>query len=207
MVAAVTTAAARDIVARASLPTVNALHAEPLPELLPGQRRLVLGADGLYLQARSYALYFSVPLASFPTPYALVETYVRGAHGPIPTHIWSGLVEASLEANPNEMARLVVSAPDGYHLIEPPVSSAGAGHVTFDESAVPEGSLLLDAHSHGAGRSYFSQTDDASDLSRPGLHLSCVFGRCGQRDRVEVSLRLCSSPYLLNLPVEVLGTL
>lgn len=200
-------AVARDIVAQASLPTHTAKHAEPLPDLLPGQRRLVLGAEGLFLQARSHALHVSVPLAAFPTPYAPVDAFVRGTHGPIPAHIWNGLVDAALDAHPKEMARLVVSGPDGYHLIDPPVSSAGAGHVTFDESAIAEGSLLLDAHSHGAGRSYFSGTDDASDLSRPGLHLSCVFGRCGARDRVEVCLRLCAAPYLLNLPVSVLGAL
>lgn len=203
MVAAVT--AALDIVAQATLPTFPVLHATALPPLAPGDRRLLIARDGAYFEARSLVLHVCVPLAAFPTPYAAVDAFVRPIHGPLSENDWGVLCTAAMEACPTEMTRLVVADAEGYSVIAPPVSSASAGHVTYDDADVPEGHLVIDAHSHGRGAAFFSSTDDLSDLSRTGLHVSVVFGRCGAGDRLEVCARVCAGNYLIPIPPRLLG--
>lgn len=196
---------ARDIVARATLPVCPVMHGESLPALLPGERRLLIACDGSYLEARSHALHVCLPLARFATPYARCSTFVRGQHGPLPRAMWAELCAAATAACPTEMVRLVVAEADGYRVVAPPVRSASAGHVRFDESAIVPGSLFIDAHSHGAGPAFFSATDDASDLSRPDLHVAVVFGRCGAGDRLELCARVAVAPYLIDIDVTLLG--
>lgn len=199
------TAAALDVVALATLPTAPVFHATENPPLAPGERRLLVARDGAYLEARSDALHVCLRIAAFRTPYAAQDEFVRCVHGPIPRHVWAGLCEAALAASPTEMARLVVATEGGYTLVEPPVSSAGSGHVTFDESLIEEGSLVIDAHSHGNGRAFFSGQDDQSDLTRTGPHISVVFGRCGAADRLELAARVCVPPYLLPINFALLA--
>jgi len=85
-----------------------------------------------------------------------------------------------------------------------PIVTASPGHVSYSDEAVDPNTLVLDMHSHGHFGAAFSRTDDESDCSRPGPHLSLVFGKCESRSTLRGALRLCIAPYLLALPMAML---
>jgi PRTRC genetic system protein A len=78
--------------------------------------------------------------------------------------------------------------------------------VRYDDAVVDCERLALDLHSHGIHHAYFSGTDDASDLARPGPHLSLVVGRCTSVEEARMAVRLCCAPFLIPVPLVLLKT-
>lgn len=191
----------------ALLPHVSAPVDAPFAPITYG-RRLLLASNGLYIEAASNALYLRLSLCrfapGFELPYGAISEAVSLPHGPLPRDYWDALVAASLSAHPNEMARLIVVQHDRYTFLAPEEHSAGQGHVQFDDHGYSEGSLLIDAHSHGVYGEEFSATDDVSDRSRFGPHLSIVFGRCASEQTLRVSARACIGQFLIDLPLVTL---
>lgn len=189
----------RDLVATASLPVECVLHDAPPAPLPIGGRRLLVAADGLYLEALSRALHACVRLHAFPTPYGPLQARLAGAHGPLPRELWDALSDLALGSGAHEVAACVVSGEQGYELFLPEVTGSSPAHVAYDDAGLDESVLLIDAHSHGAMPAYFSPTDDASDAQRLGPHLSLVLGKCTSKDAIEAALRLVVPPYTLKL--------
>lgn len=197
-----------DLAAWAGMPLACVPLGAPFQPLTAGQRLLV-ARDGLYLEAASPALYVRLRLASAPTVWGSIEPAITLVNGRIPRSLMMDLCTLSLEAHPKEMAALVLAdadAPGGYRLHRPD----GVGHVgavTYDDTAYAEGSLVVDAHSHGPYPSVFSATDDVSDRSRLEPHLSLVFGACGDRETLSVAARVCVGDYLIRLTDDQMGAL
>jgi PRTRC genetic system protein A len=189
-----------DACLQASCPTVMAPHQGALPELSAG-KRLVMAADGLYLEVRSESLHALQRLIAVPTPYGPIEPFLRLSNGPIPTALLRRATDAAA-ATPNEVAFCIVSEGQGtYRLIEPTVHSSSLGHITYADT-VDDNALVIDLHSHGDLRAFFSAQDDRSDLARPGPYIAIVIGRCSTAP--EIALRLVSPPYLIPLPPSAL---
>lgn len=172
-----------------------------LPECKVGQRRFLLAADGIHVEARTPSLHFRAPISSASLPFGEVEPFCELAGGLLPAALGQALVDAALAAMPNETASVVIYRPSlaRYGLIEPEIDSASRGHVTFDHWAdFTDHNLMVDVHTHGALEAYFSPTDDASDRSIHEPHLSLVFGRCREGE-ITVTGRLCVGNYLIPL--------
>lgn len=200
----------KDAAISATCPVVGAPTHGQLVDLVSGQRRYIVATDGLYIEARSDVLHVCQRIEAFEadtvTWAGAVKPFIRVLCRPVPRKLFADLIDRAEAATPTEMAALVVAGESGWEIHDPGVQSASATHVTYgDLTLEQEPLLLIDAHSHGEGRAYFSQTDDASDRGRQGPHISVVFGRC-HADIRYVS-RLCVGQHLITLtqPLDSLG--
>lgn len=193
----------RDLAIQAALPIVAVPHDGSLPPLPMGQRRLLLAADGLYLEVAAPTLAATLRLSETPLPFGPLQQRLVLPNGPLPAaHLkqLAGLAKATPE---REVAGAVVWTPgQGYEVVLPEVLSAGAAHVSYRDTLDDTG-LVLDLHSHGTGTAFFSSVDDASDSARPGPYLAVVLGRCD--GPMELALRFVSAPFLVPLPVQLLS--
>jgi PRTRC genetic system protein A len=201
---------ASDAVAPQDLATAHALALvcapagsafQPLAE--PG-RRLVLAQRHLLLEVRSPVLYARLRLGSHhPLPLGRVEPTITLVQGRVPRALLNDLKARAHKACPNEMAALVVyERPLGYRVVSPP-SESGRGHVTYDDRAIDDATLVIDSHSHGRAEAYFSATDNASDSSRPGPYLSLVLGTCQSYQDMRARMRLSAAPFLVDVDADL----
>jgi PRTRC genetic system protein A len=201
----------RDAVIAAQCPVVIAPKYGELEPLEVGQRRYVLASNALYIEAKSSVLYVRQRIQAITegVAYAGHVSEFLTVSKPVPNGLFNRMIEMAEDAEPQEMAALVVADDEGhYQLVAPEIDSASPAHVTYtDLSLEQEDRLLLDVHSHGRGRAYFSATDDASDRSRRGPHISVVFGRC--HDRVRYVARVCIGQHLIGLtkPLQAMGVI
>lgn len=171
---------------------------QPLPEA--GQR-FVAAQDGFYLEARSSALHALIRLSTLARPqptYGKVEEFIDLANGPIPRHLFQQFVHQAC-MTPNEIAAIIQPEEAGYSLATPAVISAGPGHIQYSD--VEFDNIVVDMHSHGLLPAYFSQTDDASDLSRMGPYIAVVVGTCRDNDSATWVARFVCGNHLLTLDV------
>lgn len=198
----------RDLAIAASMPVAAVVPDGPFAPLEGNGRRLLISGSGVLIEARSPALHLLLPLVEGEVPaYGPIEPFIRLRHGHLPMTVWDGLAAAAREACPNEMAALVLAGQgwSGYEVLRPE-SSAHHASVTYDDTGYPEGSLVLDVHSHGRFDAVFSRTDAISDVSRGGPHISLVFGACAQDQTLQFSARACIGSCLIPLdPETVMG--
>ena len=193
----------RDLAVQSSLPVVPVPFDSPLPPLAVGQRRLLLAADGLYLEVAAPTLAATLRLAEARLPFGPLQQSLALPHGPVPAAHLRTLAERAQSTPQQEVAGAVVwAAGEGYQVVFPEVLSASAGHVSYRDT-LDDAGLVLDLHSHAAGPAYFSPVDDASDSARPGPYLAAVVGRCD--GAMELALRFVSAPFLVDLPVQLLS--
>lgn len=192
------TPSALDKAALLGLPVACVPIESPFEPLTSGQRLLV-AADGLYLEAASPTLYARLPLAVTGTPWGTTSPCVTLKHGKIPASLGAELGERALDAHPHEMASLIVVDAAGHYRLVKPAQSVTAASVSYADTDYPEGSLVIDAHSHGAYPATFSVTDDDSDRSRLEPHISFVYGYCDDRTRMALTGRVCVGHYLIPL--------
>lgn len=172
-----------------------------LPACEVGQRRFLLASDGVYVEARTPSLHVRAPISETSLPFGHVEPCCELTGGLMPAALGQALVDAALEAFPNETASLVIYRPSlgRYALNRPDIASASVAHVKLDHWAdVDDHHLAVDVHTHGKLVPYFSSTDDASDRSIHEPHISLVFGHCCEGD-VSVTGRICVGNYLVPL--------
>lgn len=169
-------------------------------------RRFVLARHGVYLEARSQALYVRLRVCEGYLPYGVCDESIEPVHGPLPMSIARELQRVALDANPLETAALVIAdarASETY-AVHVPAAHATAGSVTYDDAGYDPSMLVLDVHSHGSSNAFFSDTDNRSDSSRMGPHVSIVFGRCASSDSMVLCARVCIGNYLIDIPANVL---
>lgn len=192
-----------DMAAWAGMPVACVPIGADFVPLVIGQRLLV-AKDGLYLEAASPVLYVRLRLSAVPTLWGETHPTIDLVHGKLPQSIISDLCELSLRAHPSEMAALVIAdagVPGAYRMHQPH-GLGRVGAITYDDTAYPDGSLVVDAHSHGPYPAKFSSTDDDSDRSRLEPHISMVFGTCARAASLTVAARVCVGSYLLLLDDE-----
>lgn len=193
----------RDLAVQSSLPVVCVPHDGAWPELPLGQRRLLLAADGLYLEVAAPTLSATLRLSEAKLPFGPLQQRLVLPHGPVPASHLRALAHRAQATPQQEVAGAVLwEEGKGYQVVFPEVLSASAGHISYRDTLDDSG-LVLDLHSHAGGKAFFSSVDDASDSARPGPYLAAVVGRCD--GAMEVVLRFVSAPFLVPLPIQLLS--
>lgn len=171
-----------------------------LPDVEIGRKELVGASDGIYVRAATPALRVCAPIAPATLPYAPMSMGITPANGPVPLDLLRTFAEWAAADREREIAAVIETHQGAYRLRRLEARDRSASHVTYDDAQVDDDTLVIDLHSHGRLGSYFSETDDASDLSRRGPYIAAVVGECGERDIF--SFRLVSPPYLLPLDID-----
>jgi len=191
----------RDAVLLATSPTLMMPRFGTLPAIGIGERRFIAGQDGWYLEARTPAVRACVLVAESPRalPYGPVTPYVELTGGLLPMSLYAQFAAAACARSPSEWACGVVYDPaqQQYRTVIPEVVSASAGHISYRSPESWSDNLVLDIHSHGEGKAFFSATDDASDCH--GVYIATVLGKCRSVRTVESVSRLVIDGYTFAL--------
>jgi PRTRC genetic system ThiF family protein/PRTRC genetic system protein A len=146
--------------------------------LAVGHKRLLGSAQGLYVEARSAAWDVCARVATVALPYGEMSPRLRCPAGAIPLALLNTFVAQAQASPAREIAAAIVLSDTGFALVWPTVESSSSAHVRYIDTDIDEDRLVIDLHSHGHHDAIFSGTDDNSDCSRRGPHLSMVVGRC-----------------------------
>jgi len=191
----------------AATPLLPAPRFGLLPPLSEGCKRLLGASSGLYVEARTQAWDVCVPVAAVSLPYGDVMPRVRCTAGPLPRGLLCEFIDVAREHCDREIAAaIVINVQGAFELIWPEIETSSSGHVRYIDSCIDDDRLVIDLHSHARSRAFFSQQDDASDLSRRGPYLAMVVGRCAEAEP-EIATRLTLAPYLMPLSPERIKTL
>lgn len=167
-----------------------------LAPLAEGQKRLIGACNGLYLQAITNALDVCVQVSEVPMPYGVCFDHILCRAGPVPKALLKAFIQKAQENPTREVAAAIVREGDGYQLVWPSILNSSGGHVRYVDSDIDDDRLVIDLHSHGRHRAFFSGQDDQSDLSRRGPYLAMVVGRC-DTEQPELAVRVAAAPYLV----------
>lgn len=179
----------RDTALQAACVLIAAPRFGPLPAMPTGQR-MVLAANGLFLQVRlswlSCLIRVGVTHPQLSVPYGALEERVQFRFGPLPTEHMSAFIQAGRQRLPDELAGgLVYSASK--HCLRLQLFDAlfaDPGHVTYRLPMLASDEVLaVDLHTHGTAPAYFSSDDDRDDN---GIKVAGVFGNL---DRPKPSAR------------------
>lgn len=189
---------AKDRVLFQATPMLMAPRFGVLPQLEPGNRRLISAADGIYIEARSPAIHLCQRIAKAVMPYGVVEPFVRLVYGNIPMALLNQARRHATDNPESEVAAclLLDHAAKAYRCVYPEVISSSHGHISYRD-AIDDSDLVIDFHSHAHHPAYFSDQDDQSDLARPGPYIALVAGNCDLPNRQTHAARIVCPPYLL----------
>lgn len=172
---------------------VVGVHSPFEPLRAPGSR-LLLTADGLHLEACNGVYHSVQSLAELNTdialPYGSVPCGITTLD-PVTAEKLPALVKeferVARAASPVEAIMLVVKAPGRPARCIHPERNATPGRVTYDDVAhmEPGEEVILDIHSHGSTRAFFSTEDDADDRRFRGSLKRCYV--IGTLDEAEFS--------------------
>ena len=160
----------------------NRLDEPPVGE--PGHGyNYVLANNGLFIKAENRLIEATVQVAPANVRgLAPIQGEFRLTNGPIPMQLLQHILRAMRQAAPNELFAAITWKDEiGYRTRIPP-QDASKSHVSYE--ATPD--TVLEAHSHGNGRAFFSSQDDADEQ---GLRLYGVIGRSGS-SILEVAFRV-----------------
>jgi PRTRC genetic system protein A len=184
----------RDATLQALTPTVMVPRFgafEPLSQ--PGHRFLA-ASNGEYLELRRAWIYTRVQIAQgsvVAKPYGAVTECIDWLCPPIPLFLFERFARVAREHCPLEAAGWITwnQHSGQFAFREVDVRQASASYIHFDRPRLEEGEhLVVDLHSHGLGKAFFSVTDNLDD--RGEVKLSIVFGHCQERTLSAVH-RLC----------------
>ena len=186
-------------------PTLMALPNTPLPPLQIGMTRYLMGQGGLYIESAPAWGHIIAPLWTHraPLPYAPVQPGLVIHGGLIPKSIIKQILDDAIEAAPLEYAGAIYYSPqNGYRYTRSIAKQTYISKINYELIPREEDeSLILDVHSHGHGRSFFSDTDDADD--RGGIRICLVVGNCTDYAKINYSMRLNIEGHYI--PIHELG--
>lgn len=192
-----------DTVLQMSFPTVMVPRREPVHSMERPGERLLIAANGVFLEVlrpwvrvvRRIAMYHE----KTPIPYGAVDEVTELRCGPVPPALIAEFHAMTRAALPNESGAWIVwkEASREWRLIPLESLSHGPSHLEYDRPSLTDGEwLVVDCHSHGLGKAFFSHTDDKDD--RYDVKFAFVLGHC---DRVPSrALRLCVKRIFEDLP-------
>ncbi len=195
----------KDLLLQNHLPTVMVPRFEPLPLLQEKCSRLLMAADGLWIETKTAWGTFIKRIfeSSRPLPYGSVKKRVELLTGPIPMRLLERFVTQANESGQEglETAAWIVWSPrQGWEYLELDILRQTGGSVQFRwPDLAPESFLVLDMHSHGRGPAFFSKTDDGSDQGT--AHFSLVVGHCRAGRplaELDTAFRLCLSGFFFD---------
>lgn len=183
-----------DTVLQQSFPTVMVPSREQVESMIRSGERLLVGSNGVFLEVvrpwirvvRRIAMYHALTAV----PYGAVEEVTELRCGPVPPALITEFHATARAAFPNEVGAWIVWNEKSceFRLIQVHLLSHGPSHLDYERPQLVEGeSLVVDCHSHGQWKAYFSSTDNKDD--RYDVKFAFVLGNC-DRDPSRV-LRLC----------------
>lgn len=176
-------------------PTVMVPKFEELEPLQTIGHRFLAASDGMWMEIRRAWLYVRLPIAvqvGVPLPYGRLTPIVEMAFGKLPLQLLSEFTELAIAGLPNEVAGAIIwNEETGSMRLQPlEAVKAGPGHITYRTPILGAGEhVIVDLHSHGVLKAFFSRTDDTDD------HGSVkIAGVVGNLDKPEhtYAFRLCA---------------
>lgn len=195
----------RDVALQFVLPTLMVPRYAELEELATPGNRLLMAANGVWLEISRAWLYVRVPVAKppiIPVPYGDVTEEMRFGFGKLPRAMVAQFIEQARARCPNECAAWVVwnSQTNEWRLMMLEETSVGPGHVNVNLPALEDGEhMVLDLHSHGLTEAFFSRTDNKDD--RGEVKIAGVIGNL-DKPEVTASFRLCANGVFVSLPFD-----
>ena len=184
-----------DFALQGSFPSVMVPTREPAAPMTGPGERLLVASNGVFLEISRPWVRLVRRLATYawctPVPYGEVAEQTELHCGSVPAELVAEFARMARAALPNEAGAWIVwDAVTGlFRLVPLPSLSHGAGHLYYQRPVLRAGEwLVVDCHSHGRGRAYFSTTDDRDD--QHDVKLALVLGNCDQLP--SVALRLCA---------------
>lgn len=195
----------RDIALQSTMPAVMVpLFGKFDPLATPGNR-ILNAKDGIWIEARRPGIYSRQPVAlqnSVAMPYGTVTPTLETAFSNLGETI-SQFVEFARQSLPNEVAMALIWDDRTETLtgqVLEPVSSS-PGHITYKRPDLTAGQhVVVDIHSHGCTRAFFSRTDNKDD--RGDLKIAIVVGNVDQPNPT-VEARLCTLGHYLPLSISL----
>ncbi|AKM45358.1 hypothetical protein NL30_36585 [Burkholderia contaminans] len=192
-----------DTVLQQSFQTVMVPSREPVEPMEHFGERLLIGGNGVFLEVvrpwirtvRRIAMYHELTAV----PYGTVAEVTDLRCGPVPPALIGEFHAMTRAAMPNEAGAWIVwsQVTKAFRIIPVRSLSHGPSHLEYERPQLKEcESLVVDCHSHGQSKAYFSITDNTDD--RYDVKFALVLGNC---DRVPTRvLRLCVKGIFENLP-------
>ncbi|GAB2856037.1 hypothetical protein GCM10027277_25790 [Pseudoduganella ginsengisoli] len=170
----------RDAALLAACPVVAMPRHGELPPMATGMR-LVVAANGLFVQARLPWLECVAQCghidATLPLPYGSLAPQLALSFGVIPAGLLRQFVQMARQASPTETAAAIIHCANTGALRMAPCETIEADglHVIYRPPLLAASEqVVVDLHSHGDGRAFFSAQDDLDDRA---IKLCGVFGR------------------------------
>lgn len=184
-----------DFALQGSFPSVMVPTREPVAPMSGPGERLLIASNGVFLEISRPWLRLVRRLSTFdwhtPVPYGKAGEQTGLLCGPVPAGLVAQFAAMARAALPNEAGAWIVwhAGTGQFRLVPLPALSHGPGHLHYDRPVLREGEwLVVDCHSHGYGRAYFSSTDDRDD--QHDVKFALVLGNCDRTP--SVALRLCA---------------
>lgn len=168
--------------------------------------RYVVGKHGLFWELSTAWLYTvqraavplaRVPFGARPTPYGDIDESVRLLCSTPPKHLWGEFLLHARAALPNEAAALLIwnHVTDTWRLALRTATEVSADRIAYVNPSLEDDEVaVIDVHTHGTARAFFSGEDDADDAG--GIKIAVVFGNV-DRERPEMVARLvCVDRYI-----------
>jgi PRTRC genetic system protein A len=164
--------------------------------------RFLVAKDGLWLEAKTPWVHVTWPIAQsrkVPIPAGELTKNVRLAFDKVPAGMLKKFVEMAMDASPNEIGAVVLwnEQTDQFELVATRTIRSGIGHLKYARPEVGQHEhVVMDLHSHGPIRAYFSKTDVADTGAE--VVIAAVVGNVEKSVDVKVCLFACG----LQIPVE-----
>lgn len=198
----------RDYLMQQVCPALPVPSHGPLPAIADNGHRLLIAADGLWIEIKRPWLHMIWPIAKqadVAIPYGSLRQKAQFAFGKLPAALIRRFADDAITVLPNEAAAWLVWDDETAQLeyLPLPPASAGSGHIHFERPALaPHQSLAVDLHSHGAGPAFFSGTDNQDDAGE--MKIAGVVGSLsidGQQTPT-VEFRICALGITIRIPVD-----
>jgi PRTRC genetic system protein A len=201
-----------------SFPSVMVPKREPLAPLDKAGERLLIAANGVFLEIVRPWIRLVRCIAEYRVataiPYGMYEEATELRCGPVPPELIAAFYRQTREALPNETGAWIVwrAGTGRFRLVPLTPIAHSPGHLLYERPVLNAGEhLVVDCHSHGAGDAFFSRTDNDDD--RHDVKFALVLGNCNREP--STALRLCAkgvfekfeqlpAPWAASLEAEVL---
>ena len=186
-----------DLLIQEHAPVVVVPKHENLPALQTTGYRYLVGQDGLKLEVRRPWLHavvsHTISVRPGPLlPYGVCPTdKLEITCGAFPAGMRERFIGAARDVLPVEAAAWIVwdERTRRFDYVSLRALSSSPEHIHFERPELPMDTwLVMDLHSHGAARAFFSRTDDEDDAGE--VKMAGVFGRLG-RPEPEFMGRAC----------------
>ncbi|MEM5373237.1 PRTRC system protein A [Paraburkholderia azotifigens] len=183
-----------DQVLQRSFPSVMVPTREAVAPMSASGERLLVASNGVFLEINRPWIRLVRLLGEFrwrsPIPYGEVKVETEVRCGSVPAELVAGFARMAREALPNEVGAWITwnASSGAFRLVPLPSLSHSPDHLKYERPQLEADEwMVVDCHSHGRSKAFFSSTDDRDD--QHDVKLALVLGHC--HSAPSVALRLC----------------